>query len=67
VAEYAACISDEVAALIQIVNGLVSCAMVTRAESAAYFDIVAAPLPASCMSLIDNCPELYPPSPLTIP
>jgi len=64
VAEYSACISDEVAAFIQTVGGLKTCAMLTRADTPALFEIMAAPLPASCMSLMNKCADLYPPGPL---
>jgi len=64
VAEYSACISDEVASFIQTVNGLKTCAMLTRADTPALFEIMAAPLPASCMSLMNKCADLYPPGPL---
>jgi hypothetical protein len=65
VAEYSACISAEAAAFTQIVNGLVTCATITRADTAALFEVMASPPPASCMSLGDKCPDLFPPNPLT--
>ena len=37
-AQYSACISDEVAAFIQTVNGLPSCATLTSADTSAIFD-----------------------------
>jgi hypothetical protein len=64
VAEYSSCISDEAAAFNQTVNGLKTCATLTRADTAALFDVMAAPPPASCMALMNKCPDLYPPSPL---
>jgi hypothetical protein len=64
VAEYSSCIRDEVSAFTQTVNGLVTCSALTRADTAALFDIMAAPLPASCMALMNKCADLYPPSPL---
>ena len=64
VAEYSACIGDEAAAFTQTVNGLKSCSTLTRADTAALFDVMAAPPPASCMALMNKCADLYPPSPL---
>jgi hypothetical protein len=64
VGEYSACISDEAAAFTQTVNGLKTCATLTRADTAALFDVMAAPPPASCMALMNKCADLYPPSPL---
>jgi hypothetical protein len=64
VAEYSACISAEAAAFTQTVNGLKTCATLTRADTAAIFDVMAAAPPASCMALMDKCADLYPPSPL---
>ena len=64
VAAYSACISDEVAAFTQTVNGLKSCAMLTRADTPALFEVMTAAPPASCMALTNQCPELSPPSPL---
>lgn len=64
VAQYSACIGDEVAAFIQAVNGLSSCATLT--STGAIVDVQTANPPASCASLSDTCPDLYPPSPLNI-
>jgi len=64
VAEYSTCIGDEAAAFTQTVTGLKTCATLTRADTAALFDVMAAPPPASCMALMNKCADLYPPSPL---
>jgi len=64
VAEYSTCIGDEATAFIQTVNGLKACATLTRADTPALFDVMAAPPPASCMALMNKCADLYPPSPL---
>jgi hypothetical protein len=63
VAQYTACISAEVAAFIQTVNGLASCATLT--DTAPVFDAQTSAPPPSCVSLNDVCPDLYPPSPLS--
>jgi hypothetical protein len=63
VAQYSACISDEVAAFIQAVNGLPICTALTSAGTAAVVDAQTASPPAGCASLMDTCPELYPPGP----
>jgi hypothetical protein len=64
VAQYAACIGDEVAAFVQIVNGMPACAALTSAGTAAIFDAQSGAPPASCASLGNSCPDLYPPGPL---
>jgi len=64
VAEYSTCIGAEAAAFIQTVNGLKTCVTLTRADTAAIFDVMAAAPPAACMALMDKCADLYPPSPL---
>ena len=63
VAQYAACISDEVAAFIQAVNALPVCTALTSAGTAAIVNAQTANPPPSCASLMDTCPELYPPGP----
>ncbi len=63
VAAYAACISDEVAAFVQAVNGLPTCATLTSAGTAAIVEAQIANPPASCASLMNTCPDLYPPGP----
>src|SRR3954463_2047797 len=60
VAQYTACISAEVAAFIQAVNGLPTCATLTSAGPPAVIEAETANPPASCASLADTCPELYP-------
>jgi hypothetical protein len=64
VAEYSACISEEVTAFIQTVTGFKTCATLTRADTPSLFDVMAAPPPASCMALMNKCADLYPPNPL---
>jgi hypothetical protein len=63
VAQYAACIGDEVAAFIEAVSNLPSCVTLTSAGTAAIVGAQTANPPASCASLMNNCPELYPPGP----
>jgi hypothetical protein len=63
VAQYAACIKDEVAAFIQTVDGLPSCTALT--STAPIFDAqTGGTPPASCTSLGNACPDLYPPNPI---
>ena len=65
VAEYSACISDEVAAFIPAVSGLADCATATKTDMTAVWDILGGGVkpPASCASLTDKCPEMNIPSP----
>ena len=63
VAEYSACISDEVAVFIQAVSGLPDCDTITRAALEPVNAAMSADPPASCASLSDKCPDLYPPTP----
>jgi hypothetical protein len=66
VAQYSACIADEVTAFSQTVGGLPTCTALTSAGTSAIFDAQSGGTPpASCASLSDACPALYPPSPLT--
>ncbi len=66
VAQYSACIADEVTAFSQTVSGLPMCTALTSAGTSAIFDAQSGGTPpASCASLSDACPALYPPSPLT--
>jgi hypothetical protein len=66
VADYSACITDEVAAFDQTVNGLPACSALTTAGTSAIFDAqTGGTPPASCTSLSNACPTVYPPSPLT--
>jgi len=62
VAEYSACISDEVTDFNQTVNGLPSCTEFTSAGTSAIWDAMGANAPAGCTSLTDKCPDLYPPT-----
>jgi hypothetical protein len=65
VAQYAACISDEVTAFTATVGGLPSCTTLTSAGTSAIFDAqTGGTPPASCASLSNACPALYPPTPL---
>lgn len=66
VAQYSACISDEVAAFIQLVGGFPMCSMLMRSNASEILNAIAAPPPASCASLTDACPELSPPGPLNM-
>jgi hypothetical protein len=63
VAQYAACINDEVTAFIQAVTALPSCTSLTSAGTAAIVEAQTANPPASCAALMNTCPELYPPGP----
>jgi hypothetical protein len=66
VAQYAACITDEVAAFNQAVNGFPGCTVVTLADTSAIFEALAGGTPpASCTSVSDACPALIVPNPLT--
>jgi hypothetical protein len=65
IGQYSACISDEVAAFIQTVNGFPMCASLMRTDASAILNAIAADPPASCASLTNTCPDLYPPGPLT--
>ncbi len=62
VADYATCIADEVAGFNQTVGGLPACADFTMDGTSAIWDVMGADLPASCTSLNNKCPELYPPT-----
>jgi len=63
VAQYSTCISDEVAAFIQTVTGLPSCATLTSTAPIIEAETGGTP-PPSCASLADTCPDLTLPSPL---
>jgi hypothetical protein len=64
VAQYSACISAEVESFIQTVGGFPMCASLMMSGTSAIVDAQTAPPPASCASLMNTCPDLYPPSPL---
>jgi hypothetical protein len=66
VAQYSACISDEVAAFIQLVNGFPMCSALMRSNASDILNAIAAAPPASCASLMNTCPELSPPGPLNM-
>jgi hypothetical protein len=66
VAQYTACISDEVAAFIQLVGGFPVCSMLMRSNASEILNAIAAAPPASCASLMNTCPELSPPGPLNM-
>jgi hypothetical protein len=63
VAQYSACISDEVAAFNQALAGLPTCAASTSAGISAVWEVMAPTAPASCDSLSNKCPDLTPPTP----
>jgi hypothetical protein len=44
------------------VSGLPSCTEFTSAGTSAIWDAMGANAPASCTSLTDKCPDLYPPT-----
>jgi hypothetical protein len=62
--DYSACIRDEVTAFLQLVNGFPMCAMLARSNASDILTAIAGNPPASCGSLMDTCPDLYPPGPL---
>jgi hypothetical protein len=65
VAEYSACISDEVAVFIQSVNGFPMCASLVMSNVPAIMDAEAGGnTPASCTSLGNKCPDLTAVNPL---
>jgi hypothetical protein len=67
VAQYAACVTDEVTAFKQTVDGFPECNVVTLPDTSAIFDALAGGTPpASCTSLGDACPALVVPNPFTI-
>jgi hypothetical protein len=63
VAQYSACISDEVVAFNQGMSGLPSCATAGSASISAVWKVMIPTAPASCDSLTNTCPELSPPVP----
>jgi hypothetical protein len=63
VAQYSACISDEVTAFNASLNGLPSCTSATSASTSAVWKVMIPTAPASCDSLTTECPDLTPPSP----
>ena len=66
VAEYSACISDEVAAFIQVVDGFPMCSSLMMSNTSAIMDAEAGgTTPASCTSLANKCPDLTPVDPLS--
>lgn len=65
VAQYSTCINDEVDAFIQTVSGLPACTTITMSQTSSVTDAQLASPPASCASLMNICPDLYPPSPLS--
>ena len=67
VADYSACIRDEVAAFLQTVNALPMCPSLLMSDTSAIVNAQNADAPASCASLMNTCPDLTPASPLTIP
>ena len=66
VAQYSACISDEVTAFIQLVNGFPMCSALVRSNASEILNAIAGAPPASCASLMNTCPELSPPGPLNM-
>jgi hypothetical protein len=63
VAEYSACISDEVTLFNQGVSGLPGCATAGSASNSAVWLVMVPTPPASCDSLANKCPDLTPPVP----
>jgi hypothetical protein len=63
VAQYSACMSDEVAAFNQGVGGLPSCATATSASISAVWEVMIPSVPPSCDAINNKCPELSLPSP----
>jgi hypothetical protein len=63
VAEYSACVSDEVVAFNQGVSDLPSCATAGSASISAVWLVMVPTPPASCDSLSNKCPDLSPPAP----
>jgi len=67
VAEYSACIHDEIAAFLQAVNALPTCATLMMSNSSTIIADQNADLPASCVSRMNTCAELLVPNPLNLP
>ena len=64
VAQYSACISDEVTAFNTAVDGLPSCAASTSATISAVWEVMTPTTPASCDALTaTKCPDLTLPTP----
>jgi hypothetical protein len=63
VAQYCACISDEVALFNQGVNALPGCATAGSASISAVWLVMVPTSPASCDSLANKCPDLTVPAP----
>jgi len=63
VAQYSACISDQVAAFNAGVASLVSCSAVTRNDLQSIWDFVTVETPASCALLTNTCAGLDAPTP----
>ncbi len=64
VAQYSACISDEVTAFNKAVDGLPSCTASTSATISAVWEVMAPTAPASCDALTaTKCPDLTLPTP----
>jgi hypothetical protein len=67
VAAYSACIRDEVAAFLQVVDPLPVCTSLLMSDTSKIITAQTADPPASCASLMNTCPELTPASPLNLP
>ena len=65
IGDYSACIRDEVTAFLQLVNGFPTCAMLARSNASDILTAIAGSPPASCAALMNTCPDLYPPGPLS--
>lgn len=66
VADYAACIAAEVTVFTQTVDALPECPALMMSDVSAIMDAeTGGTLPDSCASLMDSCPDLYPPNPLS--
>lgn len=61
--QYTACIRDEVASFIPLVDGLSACSALTSADKAAFYSVLSGDPPASCEALEDKCSGVYPPIP----
>jgi len=66
VADYAACIAAEVTLFTQTVGALPDCSALMMSDVSAIMDAeTGGTLPDSCASLMNSCPDLYPPTPLS--
>ena len=66
VAQYSACIMDETAAFNVTVQGFPACTATKVSDISPINNAEGVTPPASCASLINSCPSLDPPAPLTL-